>query len=316
MSLALLVLYSLAVFAAAVFGAWIPRRLQMTHTRTQMMMSLVSGLMLGVALYHLIPHSLADSGHVDFTMQWVMGGLVFMLLLLRLFHFHQHEFAPGVDACGHVHGHDPMDSQACQQAPSHDHSPGAPTTAPVSAREQSASVGRGRYGWVGLFLGLGIHTLVDGVAIGAVMRTDSWGGGLLGVGVFLAVLLHKPLDALSIETVMASSGWSDRRRSEVNWLFAALCPLAAVGFYFGVDLTESTPLLMPAALAFSAGAFICIALGDLLPEVQFHSHDRLKLTLLFLSGIGLAWAIGLLEPDHAAHTQVTATPLSEHRDHP
>jgi zinc and cadmium transporter len=51
-----------------------------------------------------------------------------------------------------------------------------------------------------------------------------------------------------------------------------------------------------AALAFSAGAFICIALSDLLPEVHFHSHDRGKLTLAFLLGIALAYGIGSLEP--------------------
>jgi zinc and cadmium transporter len=46
------------------------------------------------------------------------------------------------------------------------------------------------------------------------------------------------------------------------------------------------------------GAFICIALGDLLPEVQFHSHDRVRLTLLFLLGIGLAMTLGWFEPAH------------------
>ena len=51
-----------------------------------------------------------------------------------------------------------------------------------------------------------------------------------------------------------------------------------------------------AALAFSAGAFICIALSDLLPEVHFHSHDRGKLTLAFLLGIALAYGMGVVEP--------------------
>jgi zinc and cadmium transporter len=54
--------------------------------------------------------------------------------------------------------------------------------------------------------------------------------------------------------------------------------------------------MVAAALAFSAGAFICIALSDLLPEVHFHSHDRTKLTVAFLLGIGLAYGIGVLEP--------------------
>ena len=115
------------------------------------------------------------------------------------------------------------------------------------------------FSWVGLFLGLAIHTLIDGIALGAVMRSEGVSGSLLGLGVFLAILLHKPLDAISIETVMAASGWSGRRRSMANLLYAALCPIAAIAFYFGLSM-ETGSGLMHAALAFSAGAFICIAL--------------------------------------------------------
>ena len=68
--------------------------------------------------------------------------------------------------------------------------------------------------------------------------------------------------------------------------------------------------IIGAALAFSAGAFICIALSDLLPEVQFHSHDRAKLTVAFLLGIALAYAIGSIEPQdaHLADTPVVGVP--------
>ena len=44
-------------------------------------------------------------------------------------------------------------------------------------------------------------------------------------------------------------------------------------------------------LALSAGFFICISLADLLPEVAFHHHDRLKLTAALLMGVVLAVAI-------------------------
>ena len=43
------------------------------------------------------------------------------------------------------------------------------------------------------------------------------------------------------------------------------------------------------------------ALSDLLPEVHFHSHDRIVLTLAFLQGIGIAYAIGALEPGNLHH---------------
>jgi zinc and cadmium transporter len=120
---------------------------------------------------------------------------------------------------------------------------------------------------------------------------------MAGVGVFMAILLHKPLDALSIETVMATGGWSSSARWWAAVSFALLCPCAALGFYLGVAPMLSN-MWLPAVLAFAAGAFICIALGDLLPEVQFHSHDRIRLTALFLLGVGLAVGIGWLEPAH------------------
>ena len=58
-----------------------------------------------------------------------------------------------------------------------------------------------------------------------------------------------------------------------------MCPLGAAAFFFGLQqFGSSHDVILAAALAFSAGVFLCISLSDLLPEVQFHSHDRLKLS--------------------------------------
>ena len=69
---------------------------------------------------------------------------------------------------------------------------------------------------------------------------------------------------------------------------------------WGVGLLDDQAYAVGCALAFAAGAFLCISLGDLLPEVHFHSHDRVKLTVMFLVGIGLAWGLRFVEPsaDH------------------
>ena len=40
---------------------------------------------------------------------------------------------------------------------------------------------------------------------------------------------------------------------------------------------------------------MCIALSDLLPELQFHQHDRLKLSVALLLGVALAWGVTRLE---------------------
>ncbi|NCF18961.1 MAG: ZIP family metal transporter [Haliea sp.] len=268
----LLFTYCIAIAGISLLGGLLPNWVKMTHTRTQIVMSFVSGFMLSVAFYHLLPHSVALSegpGAMDFTVWWLMIGLIAMLLLLRLFHFHQHDFSHEED--GHHDHHHPAHDTL-------DH----------------------RTSWVGIALGLGLHTLIDGVALGAVMQGGAAlpsGSGLMGVGVFLAILLHKPLDAMSISTIMAVGGWSKGARATTNLLFALMCPLGALLFYFGINLlADDHSQVVAGALAISAGAFICIALSDLLPEVHFHSHDRLILTLAFLLGIVLAYSVGSVEP--------------------
>ncbi|MBT4522074.1 MAG: ZIP family metal transporter [Halieaceae bacterium] len=267
----LLLAYCLAIALFSLGGGLLPNWVKMTHTHTQFAMSLVSGLMLGVAFYHLLPHSVALIGGpagVDAAVWWLMIGLIVMLLLLRMFHFHQHDFSNA------KHGHENRD---------HHH-------------EQTAH----RFSWLGIALGLGLHTIIDGLALGAVIKGETAtteATGLLGLGVFLAILFHKPLDAMSITTLMEVGGWSRTSRAIANIVFALMCPLGALLFFYGVGSLEGdSHFIIGAALAFSAGAFICIALSDLLPEVQFHSHDRAKLTLAFLAGITMAYAIGHLEP--------------------
>ena len=275
--------YCAAIIAASLAGGWLPSLVRMTHTRTQLIMSFVAGLMLGVALYHLLPHGLLQlesaSGAtgvsaIDAAVWWAMVGMVLMLLLLRLFHFHQHDFSDEEHDHHHSHGH----------AHDHEHGEGAH---PLS--------------WLGIALGLGLHTLIDGIALGASV-TGAAGHGLeagaswLGLGVFLAILLHKPLDALSITSLMKSGGWDSRARGLANICFALLCPVGALLFVWGIGLLDNQAYAIGCALAFSAGVFLCISLGDLLPEVHFHSHDRVKLTVVFLVGIALAYALRFIEP--------------------
>ena len=277
-----LLAYCAAIVAASLVGGWLPSLVRMTHTRTQLVMSFVAGLMLGVAVYHLLPHGLLELQHspnsagMDTLVWWTMVGMVVMLLLLRLFHFHQHDFGD--------HGHDHNHHDHCDDAL---HDVAGPH--PLS--------------WVGIALGLGLHTLIDGVALGAAVSGGGSAGASfswVGMGVFLAILLHKPLDALSITSMMQAGGWSGRARGFANLVFATLCPLGALFFAWGVGMLDDQAYAVGCALAFAAGAFLCISLGDLLPEVHFHSHDRIKLTLMFLVGIGLAWGLRFVEPsaDH------------------
>jgi zinc and cadmium transporter len=271
----------------------------------QLATSFVAGLMLGVGVLHLLPHASFQMGSLDRVMQWMLGGFLVMFFVQRFLHFHHHD-VPDEDpeACGSalaegkplslsLSAAPPAPSSACQH---HDHHPHQHTLADKSARQLS---------WGGAAVGLTIHTVINGMALAASVRAESNGhfhGGLAGLATFLVIFLHKPFDALTITTLMTAGGWSRAARHVVNVLFALMIPVGVGLFYLGASqVAESHPEYVGAALAFSAGTFLCIAASDLLPELQFHSHDRIKLSLAMLAGLGLAFLIGAFEAGGHAH---------------
>ncbi|MBM81347.1 MAG: iron permease [Planctomycetaceae bacterium] len=266
----LLIGYCVLIVGGSLLGGWLPNLVNLTHARMQFLVCLVGGLMLGIGVFHLLPHGWAAIGSVDLAVKWMMAGILVMFFLLKMFHFHQH--AP-VEPHDHDHGHHDA----------HDH-------------------GSHRLSWLGVFFGLALHTLIDGMALGASIRADAEHGamwGLFGLGTFFAILLHKPLDAVSITSLMVAGGWSSTWRNIVNASFAAMCPLGAVAFQFGVDqFSDNQHVIVGCALTFSGGVFICISLGDLLPEVHFEAA-RIKLSAALIAGVLIAWGIGFLEPEHA-----------------
>ncbi len=123
--------------------------------------------------------------------------------------------------------------------------------------------------------------------------------GLFGLGTFLAIVLHKPLDAFAITMMMSRGAWTRGQVFAVNLAFSLLCPIGAAAFLLGtMAMSQDAHLLVGCALAFSAGAFLTISLADLLPEIQFHSHHRVSLSMALLLGVMVAWGIRFLEPSH------------------
>ena len=287
-----LAVMSTLIVTGSLIGGLLPERLDLSHQRMQYIMSFVGGLMMGNALLHLLPHAARELKSIDSACRWAMWGMIAMFFMLRAFHFHQHDAGDGRNPTPHDHDHD--------HAHDHDHDHDS-----HSLREDNVSSQAGSHGheapltWTGIAIGLSIHTLLDGIALAATVVADAAhgaAGALLGVGTFLAVLLHKPLDAVTVTTMMKAQGWSLRHRVIVNLVFSLMCPLGVVLFAVGVMQSAGSHTLVGAALGFSAGIFFCIAMSDLLPEIEFHTHDRIPLSLALLSGIALAWGIGFLEP--------------------
>jgi zinc and cadmium transporter len=279
----------LAVVAGAAYaGGSSLSFLSMGHRRMQVLLSLTGGVLLGVGLLHLLPHAFLQlDRQIETTMIWVLAGFFLMFLLERAFHGHSHHTADGGESghdCGHDHGHD------------HGHA-------------HAVSAG-GRWAWCGAFAGLALHSLADGAALAASVRADAdhGAGWLAGFATFLAVLLHKPFDAAIIGTLMLNAGVSSRGRSVANGLYALVVPLGAVAFLASLRVFGGhQETIIGVAMALAAGAFLCIAAADLLPEVQFHSHDRVLLTMSLALGLAIAWGITVMERSSHAHTHAHAT---------
>jgi zinc and cadmium transporter len=274
----LLIAYSLLSFVASLSGGWVPMIVQLTHRRMQIAISFVSGIILGIGLLHLLPHSLEILESIDQVVLWVLAGFLFMFFLERFFHFHHHDVP---DDGLHSHAHEDRD-----HAHAHDH----------------GKIGS-QFSLVGAAVGLTLHSLVDGVAMAAAVKADEGNSlvALAGFGAFLAVVLHKPFDSLTIGTLMAASGRSTSSKHLLNVLYALVTPLGVVLFYALSSQAGHPQEGLGQALGFAAGAFVCIATSDLLPELQFHRHDRAALSAALLAGIALAWSTGFFEGGGHGH---------------
>jgi zinc and cadmium transporter len=286
-----LVVYSGAILAVSLVGGSVPFLGKVTHSRLQLYLSLSAGVMLGASFFHVMPDAMEKAGS---TFGWWMAlGVVGPFFIERFVAPHSHELSSKLQQ---EHEHEP----GCE----HDHEHRA---APSVA------------GWMAV-LGLTIHTFMNGVGLAGAVHFDAEKGSshlwiLPGLALFLAIALHKPADALAISTVLSRKGVSRGKLTLVQLGFAAMVPIGAAAFMLASEWMEKNQdaqvqlnQLTGAALAFSAGTFLFIALSDLLPEVQFHRHDRIPLSLALVAGVVLMGAIAILEDmGHSNH---------EHNDDP
>jgi zinc and cadmium transporter len=278
----LLVILCLGIVAASLVGGALPLATVLTHTRLQVYLSFAAGTMLGAAFFHMMPEAvrLGSPG----TLRWSAAGLLALFFLERFFAFHHHE-APA----------DP--SEPCPPH-AHEHSRGVGHSAGLVDPAAPGAAGPGTKGtslqWGAAAFGLGLHTLAGGVALASAVAAGSDGPnhralGAAAWGVFIATIVHKPADALTIVSLMLRAGVPRLQAHLVNLAFSLMIPVGVVLFFLGLRwLGPSAGVPFTAAvLAFSAGTFLCIALSDLLPELQFHAHDRLKLSVALVAGFAL-----------------------------
>ena len=304
----LLLVYSTLILLASLAGGLVPLKLRMTHRRMQLLVSLVAGVMLGVGLLHMLPHALIEApGQTEVVLMLVLAGILTIFFIERFFCFHHHDapnIAPTNEPAGqgvenHHHSHE------------HSHARARDDVGDISYKAHNMN-------WVGAATGLTLHTLIAGIALAASVEAGSQGDNLIalaGFGTFLVIFLHKPFDAMTITTLMAVGEWRRSTIHLVNALFALVIPLGVALFYLGLSQVGENVNLVAYAMAFSAGAFLSISLSDLLPELQFHAHDRAELSASLIFGLSISVVVSFFEAgghDHEGQGHSVAVIQSEH----
>lgn len=276
------------IVTTSLLGGALPLSTVLTHTRLQLYLSFAAGAMLGAAFFHMLPEavSLGSAG----TLRWAVVGLLSLFFLERFFAFHHHEAPddPSEPCPPHAHEHEHRRGHSAGLV-----NPSAPGGGGGGAKGTTLH-------WGAAAFGLAVHSLVGGVALASAVTADLSVHGGLGAaawGVFIATVVHKPADALTIVSLMLRAGVPKATAHLVNLGFSLMIPAGALLFVVGMKglNAEVSAAFTANSLAFSAGTFLCIALSDLLPELQFHEHDRLKLSGALIAGVLLMAVAGGME---------------------
>jgi len=278
-----LFLFAILVFLLVFAFGYLPfiRKLASGPHVLGRMTALAGGFLIGAALLIALPEGFEVYLHategVDFSGRsgWVqpafiaglavLGGFLMMLILEGF------GFGHDVHEEHHDHSHEH----------GHEH---------INHPEGSAKM---------LVVGLSLHALMDGFAIGAAYAL---GELALSLQLALVILMHKFPAAFSLSAYSLHERHDKKRSMTDLLLFAIATPLAIM--ISGTLFSTIDHGYIGLMLLFSAGTFIYVATVDVLPNIHVQESSRETLWLV-LAGIAamviLSALIGVLVPDGHLH---------------
>ncbi|EHK65074.1 ZIP family metal transporter [Achromobacter arsenitoxydans] len=225
------------------------------------MVSLSVGVLLSVALLHLLPEAFetgVGDAHVLFGL--MLASLIGFFVLEKialLRHSHHHEG----DGHHHHKGHDRHEA--------------------------------GRGGML-ILIGSSLHNLCDGVLVAAAFLTDP----LLGVLTAASIIVHEVPHKLGDFVVLLNAGLR-RRRAFALILFTSLC--SAVGGIIGYFVLQQAQEWVPYVLVVAASSFLYISVADLMPQMHERVSLSDAIPQLLLVGVGVALIYGVTSVMHHGH---------------
>lgn len=126
------------------------------------------------------------------------------------------------------------------------------------------------------FLGLLLHTFMDGVVIAGAFAINR----ATGILMFLAIVLHKIPEGFSMATITLASGKSGAKAFGTS---AALAVSTMIGAVVTIEVGHFNVQIVKIFMAFATGSFLYVSASDLIPAVRHHSIWAL---MAVLAGVG------------------------------
>ncbi len=245
------ILFAIIAGGAGLIGVWLMARHEAwARTHTSELITFASGLLVSGSLLHLLPRAAGMAGMTT-AMGWALAA--FVVLYVSENHFLPHPHARMEEDCGHHHAHSPQG-----------------------------------YGWTAV-VGLGLHSVLDGVAVGAGFSESTLTGGVI----VALVVSHKLPVGIASMGVLYHGGADRAQAVRASVSVALVTPLAVVVSY--AMLQNASTSLIGSLVAAAGGSFLYVGAADLLPEGQASAPG--KNTLAFILGLAVMVTLLLLVPN-------------------
>jgi zinc and cadmium transporter len=275
-----LAVYTGAILAGALAGGALP--LVARVGRSDILLSFSAGVMLGAAFFHMLPEAVEDAG--GRAIPFVLAGFLFLYLLERLVLVHVcAEPGPRLRAAIAPDGATAAPPLPGDAHLMHGHAPGEP-----HAHLHDGTGCDVHTMGIAAFVGMSLHTVVDGFALGAASTRPE-----LGLLVFIAILAHKVPNSFSLSAILMAEGHSRAKALAMNAVFALMVPVG-VAVYVVLRETGQVGTFPAFALAASAGTFLHLSLSDILPDLHRRGAPKWRLSASMLAGLAVMGALTFL----------------------
>lgn len=257
----LFLIYAALLVIVSMAGAYIPRLRTFGDSQTHLLISLSTGVFLGILFMMLLPEAIEEGEHGGIETEILMGIVMLgFITVMSIETYLKHKHMAGCSCeCGEDrHGHKLVSLSS--------------------------------------FIGLSVHAICDGLALAATFLA----GETVGLMATIGMCVHKFVVLLSLSSTMLLTDMKKKECMRRLLGFALITPVSGIVFFLvlnGISIDGFTGY----PLAFAAGTFMYVALCDMLPEAFHRKKQDSRSYYLILLGIAIILVMTILFPHNHVH---------------